>query len=96
VTESEIFAHIPQYSLAYSGGIWGDPDREFVGYYTGGQTRQTGYGIYEQPLADYVGTLGLHTEIINANNHIGELTPKAHMTKLLGLLDQKDTHIMLW
>jgi hypothetical protein len=96
VTELDIFAQIPQYPSVYSGGIWGDPDREFVGYSTGGQTRRTGYGIYEKPLADYVGTLGLHTEIINTHDHTGSLTPESHMTRLLGLLHQKDTHIMLW
>ncbi len=96
VTESEIFARIPQYPYVYSGGIWGDPDREFVGYYTGGQTRQTGYGVYERPLADYVDTLDLHTEIINMADHTGTLTPQTHITRLLGLLDKKDTHIMLW
>jgi Peptidase_C39 like family len=96
VTESEIFAHIRQYPYVYSGGIWGDPDREFVGYYTGGQTRQTGYGVYQQPLADYAQALGLHTEIIDLDDHTGTLIPRTHMTRLLTLLDQKDSHIMLW
>jgi uncharacterized protein YvpB len=96
VTESDIFAQIPQYPSVYSGGIWGDPDREFVGYYTGGQTQKTGYGIYEQPLADYVETLGLDAEIIRRDLYASGFTPRDHLEHILTQLDKKDTHIMLW
>lgn len=36
-TEPEILDQIPQLPSRLSGGIWGDPDREFVGSYRGSQ-----------------------------------------------------------
>lgn len=76
VTEDDIIASIPQYPYIYaSGGIWGDPDIQFVGLYTGSQAKQTGYGIYESPLANYAKIFKLKTEIINQNTYTGTMNP---------------------
>jgi uncharacterized protein YvpB len=95
VTEQDILSHIPQFPSIYaSWGIWWDPDIEFVGYYTGGQTKQTGYGVYEFPLAQYAQRYQLHTEI--ANVHSGGLSPEEHMKTLLASLDNQNIHVLLW
>ena len=97
VTENDILANIPQFPVAYgSGGIWWDPDVEFVGSYTGWQTKRTGYGIYEVPLAHYAKDLSLVTEIINEYSYSGSMNPTLHMMSLLEKLEQPNTHILLW
>ncbi|MBC7498519.1 hypothetical protein H7170_02635 [Candidatus Gracilibacteria bacterium] len=97
VSERDIFASIPQFPQAYStGGIWGDPDTEFVGYYTGGQTKQTGYGVYEFPLAQYSQIYSLHTRIINQASYTGGFDSTAHIGELLSILDDPKSHVILW
>ncbi len=97
VTESDIITSLPYYPYIYaSGGIWWDPDNQFVGFYTGSQSKQTGYGIYESPLANYAKIYKLKTEIINQNTYSGTMNPWVHMKTLLGYLKQKNTHIILW
>ncbi len=54
-TEDDIIANIRMSPAAYSGGIWWDPDREFVGSITWSQRRATWYGVYAQPLIDVIG-----------------------------------------
>ena len=53
-SEDDIIANMQIFPTAYSGGIWWDPDREFVGSITGSQRRATGYGVYAQPLIDVI------------------------------------------
>ena len=97
LSEKQIFVSIPQYPQAYgTGGIWWDPDIEFVGYYTGGQTQQTWYGIYEAPLAKYAQDYSLRTRILNESSHIGWLTPATHLSELLSTLDDTRSHVILW
>lgn len=97
VTEDDIIASLPQYPYIYaSGGIWWDPDTQFVGFYTGSQAKQTGYGIYESPLANYAKIYKLKTEIISQNTYSGTMNPGTHMNKLLQYLNKKNTHVILW
>jgi hypothetical protein len=97
VTERQILLDIPYFAQPYStGGIWWDPDIEFVGYYTGGQAKQTGYGIYEAPLALYAQTHSLDTRIINQLLYTGWSTPANHLWELLSTLDDPDSHVILW
>lgn len=96
-SENDIISSLPQYPYIYaSGGIWWDPDNEFVGFYTGSQSRQTGYGIYEKPLAQYTKIFKLKTEIINQYTYTGTMNPGIHMSTLLGHLNEKNTHVLLW
>lgn len=97
VSENDILFSIPSYPFVYqTGGIWWDPDREFVWYYTGGQTKKTGYGIYEKPLAQYVQIYWLDTKIINQLVYTGTMNPWRHLARILQNLDNKNTHIILW
>ncbi len=54
-TEDDIIGHMRIFPTAYSGGIWWDPDREFVWSITGSQRLSTGYGVYAQPLIEVIG-----------------------------------------
>lgn len=97
ITENDIISGIPQYAAIYaSGGIWWDPENEFVGFYTGSQAKQTGYGIYEKPIVEYIKPYRFKTQIINQNTYTGTMNPGQHLSMLLRSLDQKNTHIMLW
>ena len=97
VSENDILASIPRFPLAYdSGGIWWDPDIEFVGSYTGGQAKRTGYGVYERPLANYARMWDLDTRIINQNSYVWSMDSRQHLTSLLENLAQPNTHILLW
>lgn len=97
VSEADIFGSIPQFPFAYSsGGIWWDPDVEFVGSYTGGQTRQTGYGVYEFPLAQYAQSYSLSTRIINQTSYTGWYDAVSHLSSLLAALDDDRSHVILW
>ncbi len=97
VSEKDIFASIPQFPYVYSTwGIWWDPDIEFVGYYTGGQTKQTGYGVYEFPLAQYAQSYALSTRIINQTSYSWWYTRTIHIWELLSVLDDPHSHVILW
>ena len=97
VSERDIFASIPQFPFVYgSGGIWWDPEIEFVGYYTGAQTQQTGYGVYEAPIAQYAQSYSLHTRIINQSSYSRWSTRITHMWELLSTLDDPRSHVILW
>lgn len=54
ISEDEILSKIPKASYVYSGWIWWDPDREFVGYITWWQMKKTGYGVYPKPLFETI------------------------------------------
>ncbi len=97
VSEDDIFSQIPQYPFPYaSGGIWWDPDHEFVGFYTGWQAKKTGYGIYEAPLANYVRMHNYSASIMHQSMYSGTMNPETQMSLLLQALDTTDTHILLW
>ena len=97
VTERDILASIAQFPFAYSsGGIWWDPDIEFVGSYTGGQAKRTGYGVYEAPLANYAKIWSLDTRIMNQYSYTWDMSSHQHLTSLLENLKQSNTHILLW
>jgi Peptidase_C39 like family len=97
VSERDIFASIPQFPYAYStGGIWGDPEIEFVGYYTGGQAKQTGYGVYEAPIAEYAQSYSLRTRIINQSSYSPSYSRTTHIGELLSTLDDPHSHVILW
>ena len=97
VSENDIFSEISIFNSPYMAwGIWGDPDREFVGLYTGSQSKKTGYGIYEKPLATYTKKYDLVTEIINQDSYTGWLNAHTHLLKLLQKIEDKNTHVLLW
>ena len=97
VSETDILTSIPQFPQPYStGGIWGDPDIEFVWYYTGGQTKKTGYGVYEAPLARYAQSYSLRTRIINETSYTGWLSANRHLSELIEILDDPRSHVILW
>ena len=96
-SEIDIFQNIPSYLFVYeTGGIWGDPDRQFVWYYTWSQSKKTGYGIYEKPLADYAHIYWFTTNIINQWLYSGTTNSGIHLVHLLQNLNDKKTHIILW
>ena len=64
--EDTIIASLPTFPEPLgSGGIWWDPESEFVGSITGSQFWHTGYGIYENPLRQYVESLGYTAHTYN-------------------------------
>jgi hypothetical protein len=95
-TESEILDQIPQLPSRLSGGIWGDPDREFVGSYRGSQRGATGYGVYEAPISDVFHRYGFSTQILNTTLYDDDMDASGHLTRLLASLDERDTHVILW
>lgn len=96
-SEDDIFRKIPLYPFVYeTGGIWWDPDSEFVWFYTWGQTKKTGYGIYEKPLANFAQQYWLDTRIINQWVYSGIMNPWRHLADLLQDLEYKNRHIILW
>ena len=95
-SEKDIFSWIPIYNAPYSGWIWGDPDIEFVWYYTGGQNKKTGYGIYEKPLANFSKLYGYKTEILNQYSYSGSFDKRTHIKLLLKKLSLENTHVLLW
>lgn len=97
VSEDDIFSHIPQYPAVYdTGGIWWDPNIQFVWSYTGWQAKQTGYGVYEEPLAQYAKNHKLKTEIINQESYSGSMNSGSHLTLLLRNLSKRNAHMLLW
>ncbi|MBP9779958.1 C39 family peptidase [Candidatus Gracilibacteria bacterium] len=94
-SEESIYRAIPRDYSALSGGIWGDPDEEFVGSLTGTQGGRTGYGIYEAPLAKYLSNEGYATEIINNSSHTRQLRPKQHLIYLINQV-QLGSRVILW
>ena len=67
ISEERIISRLPVFPLWLSdAGIWWDPEREFVGSYTGSQRNTTGYGIYEAPLAKYLSGISLVSTFSNA------------------------------
>lgn len=52
VKEAELFERLEKDSTPGGNGVWGDPDRGFVGSVDGSQAKLTGYGVYAEPLAE--------------------------------------------
>ncbi len=79
-----------------SDGVWGDPDLGFVGRIAGSQAEQTGYGVYEAPLQDFLANIDYHSEILNESRYteLG-MTPAAHLSILIDQLRQ-DRQVVLW
>lgn len=58
VKEAELFELLPKDPTPKTAGVWGDPDRGFVGDVDGSQERLSGYGVYAGPLAELARTYG--------------------------------------
>lgn len=74
--------------------IWGNPNEGFVWnihvdekWIQASQRRMTGYGVYEQPIAQLYSEYGVNSKIINYKNHTADYTPKQHLTELLTELE---------
>ncbi len=96
ISEDDIIASLPVFPWPLSpAGIWGDPDREFVGSYHGSQRLQTGYGIYELPLSKYLDTLSIKNEI--SNRFIAPtISPSKRIEKSLKALHAGSRVILWW
>lgn len=96
VSEEDVFYRIPIFSWVYqSWGIWGDPEKEFVGDFNGSQYSKTGYGIYEKPLANYFEKRGFQSTIINSSSYQSWMSVHRHLVLLLKNL-HKWSRIILW
>lgn len=94
-SEESIIKKIPHYPGELSWWIWWDPEVEFVGYLTGTQGWQTGYGVYEKPLADYLRTEWYTVETQNLSTYGIGMTPHKHLLSLLDSLET-DSRVILW
>ena len=95
-TEDELIAKIPHFPEVYTGGIWWDPDKEFVGSITGSQRRWTGYGVYPYPLSEVVKN-DFSTEIYSLSwrSDENDRVAKNKMSEYL-LKIESGTHVILW
>jgi hypothetical protein len=93
-SEEKIMRSIPHFPWSLSGGIWGDPDFEFVGSYHGVQRLRSGYWVYERPLHRYLSGLSLPSTISN----IFTGTPISRDTRLSRILTdlESGSHVLLW
>ncbi|GAB0175039.1 MAG: hypothetical protein HHAS10_09180 [Candidatus Altimarinota bacterium] len=94
ISEEDIMREIPQFVAPYKNGIWGDPEKEFVGSYTGSQKIATGYGVYGLPLSRFLDRRGY-------NNQYSHTLMSSGITgdiQLSGALDalKKGDHIIFW
>lgn len=93
-SEEDIIEHIPHYTWTLEWWYWWDPEREFVGSYTGSQRWLTGYGVYEKPLRDYAERYPLTTSLSNSTTDPDSL-PRERLSRVISLLDSGSS-VMLW
>ncbi|MBP9812791.1 hypothetical protein KBC86_05385 [Candidatus Gracilibacteria bacterium] len=94
LTEEIIISEIPHFREAYKDGVWGDPEMEFVGSYTGSQAKRTGYGIYGMPLSRFLDRKGYDNEYRNTLMSSGA-TGEDELEYALDSLE-KGNHILFW
>lgn len=96
VSEDDIIFRIPVFSWSYSsGGIWGNPEKEFVGDIHGSQYKKTWYGIYEEPLIQYLNNRWITAKKLNAFTYQKWMSAHKHLWFLLKKIQQWH-HVILW
>jgi Peptidase_C39 like family len=95
-TEDTIIARMPFFEWSLTGGIWWDPDREFVWSITGSQRLATGYGIYPWALAKTIEG-DFYTEVFSLSGDTIATMDSARqkMSAYLSKI-QSDDHVILW
>lgn len=95
IEEDIIIWKLPIYNVPYNtgSGIWGDPDKEFVGSLTGSQRGMTGYGVYAEPLREIATIYGFVWEAYEGIR--SGMTEKYELTHKLQEL-KKWHGIILW
>ncbi len=95
-SEDQIISLLPHFPEAFSGGIWWDPDKEFVWSITGSQRKFTGYWVYPYPLSKVLDKDISH-EIYTLSPSIPErkILAKGKMKEYLNGL-KSGRHVILW
>jgi hypothetical protein len=97
-SEDEMIKKLPIYNRPYDtlSGIWGDPDKEFVGYLTGSQRWQTGYGVYEFPIMNIALWYWFDGYSINSISSRSSFDEIQKLSDILGELEAWRWIILWW
>jgi hypothetical protein len=94
-SEDAIYRDIPHDMSVYTGGVWWDPDREFVGYLTGSQRFLTGYGVHGAPLQTYLASRGYRSTLSSDLEYMSGMTSLTHLRDLI-IAIENSKRVMLW
>ncbi len=96
ISEEEILSSFPIFEWKlWEDRVWWDPEKEFVWSYTGSQRANTGYGVYEAPLAEYLD--GLAIKGIISNIYTDEfIMPYDRLRKWLDAIHSGSRVILWW